>query len=257
MGLGCPPLSQTKGVCFLNSKGCPMSTSSFYKHVANKLRVICGNPDLNITVSVLRHLCSDFVETFPEQEKGSLSLLAGHTHATALGHYVSPGLKSQGKSASLSRAAKAFTTAQNELLLRAEEAEKHDLEHPGELGDPPQSPSSTTKSGATVSAALSEEEVECLSPDPEPNPKRPCLEMVPVGKPGKPQKHFKSTSSSYISVPEFFNLSLHGRWAAFLAMYKHTTNSQNAEWLFFKLTGQPKASYQGYKKQVFSGSAQV
>ena len=157
---------------------------------------------------------------------------------------MSPGLKTQGKSASLSRAAKIFTTAQNELF---EEAERHGSQHPGELGDPPQSPSSATNSGATATVSA---EVWCPEPEPEPSPKRLCLEMVPVGKPGKPQRHFKPSTSPYMPPGQFFCLSLHGRQAAFKAMYKHATSSQNAEWLFVKLTGEHKDSFQRHKQQV-------
>ena len=220
--LGCPPLNQTQGFAFLNRKGVNMSISSFYKNVTKILKVVCNKPDLNITVNVLRHLTADFIESHDmfAEHKEEVSMLAGHSHKTALTHYCSPQQKLATKSTALTKGANLFQRAQQELLVQQQ---------------PPAEPAPTS-SGATISDSASLEILE------EPAAKKPCLSLGARGQ-GKPAHHIKPAGVEYISASSFHSMSMVKRRAVFMEMYGEATSSSNTVWLFTKLTGKHKSHF--------------
>ena len=236
---GCPDLEQTKGCAFLSSKGAPYSPGSFYKKVGKVLQVVCCNPNLQLSINTVRHLCADFIENEPtfEGHKEGVSMLAGHTHTTAQRHYLSPGNKAATSSAVLTKSASLFGQATRNLMADAASPQPAAAAAATLPEVPVASPTSMSEGSfeCTVSASLSPGAgagSDSFAPPPSKRAK------VSFAKQGRPTTLRLLPGAHHLPREQVESMTRNQVKAHFKKLYGVDTTSQNHTWMVRKLTGQ-------------------
>ena len=255
--LSCPDLELTQGRMFLNTKGAPVQPASFYQRVVKVLQGVCCNPQLQLGVNVVRHLCADFIEgeAMFEGGKQGLSMLAGHTHETAQRSYLSQAARSASKSATLTKSAALYNMAAKKLMQEAPVAPGGLVELSGDVAEghvapcwpeatPMRATATVKRPQATGPQATGAQKATQGAGPMSPARARDGQPLFKKAKHNSPNKQGRPSTLhllpgvEYLKPDEAGLLNFGEAKAKFMEMYgSMECKSNNIRWVFQKLTG--------------------
>ena len=212
-----PQLEETNGCAFLNTKGEPFNSSSWYSKLITLFRVITGIPTLKMASSVLRHMVAD-TDLYAEADlntRHDLARLAGHTLETEVFKYKSP-----------LNAFKASKAAQFAVDTQLKHISK-----------------------ATTTTVVKEEPIEIFD-------KTPPVSIMTISSTSNDTSGFNTKKKlkvetvastpkkgAQVTPVEFYVMTRSEKRALYQSIYGKEMRSGQMNWVFSKLTGRPASEY--------------
>ena len=215
-----PQLEETNGCAFLNSKGEPHTSSTWYSKLISLFRDITGIPTLKMASSVLRHMVAD-TDLYADADlntRHDLARLAGHTLETEVLKYKSPL-----SAAKASKAAQFAVDTQLKYISKATPPVKEEPEVVEATYKTPPVSVMTISSTSNTSSGFKKkkQKVEPLA----------TSALSPIQRSGQ------------VSPAKFYAMSRSEKRALYLSIYGKEMRSGQMHWVFSKLTGRPAGEY--------------